>query len=207
MVFTSCPPKWMSSIIHCALGAFVSELTTPNFSLASAVNLVIDNRGVCSNNLVMIKEEIPPHQGKGVTMIYLKRAKRGCIEPRCYMAFLCICSDFFCYLSAPLCTVEPLNSHKPARQYVTTPLVTSLPCLGTGQDGDILAGVAWPDPRFTGYLFSCIVDNLTGLMWSANPIDFSLPRVWSEAVTIPPQINHVDLLTGGFPMSMNFKAS
>ena len=23
-----------------------------------------------------------------------------------------------------------------------------IPCLGTGQDGDILAGVAWPNPRF-----------------------------------------------------------
>ena len=60
---------------------------------------------------------------------------------------------------------------------------------GTGQDGNILAGIPWPDPRFSAYLFACFIDNLTGLMWSANPIDFSLPRVWSEAVTIPPQIN------------------
>jgi hypothetical protein len=44
-------------------------------------------------------------------------------------------------------------------------------CAGTGQDGDKLAGVAWPTPRFTNLdgttpvTGSVVVDQLTGLMW------------------------------------------
>jgi hypothetical protein len=44
-------------------------------------------------------------------------------------------------------------------------------CTGTGQDGEIRAGVQWPEPRFTvgtGAESDCITDNLTGLMWPKN---------------------------------------
>lgn len=44
---------------------------------------------------------------------------------------------------------------------------TVIPCAGTGQDGDIQAGVAWPNPRFT-VSGDCVTDNLTGLMWAKN---------------------------------------
>ena len=46
------------------------------------------------------------------------------------------------------------------------------PCTGTGQDGDIQAGVAWPSPRFTDNGNQTVTDNLTGLMWTkdANPL-------------------------------------
>ncbi|MBU0680656.1 MAG: DUF1566 domain-containing protein [Proteobacteria bacterium] len=49
-------------------------------------------------------------------------------------------------------------------------------CAGTGQDGDLLMGVAWPVPRFTDNSDGTVMDNLTGLMWmqNANCID-SLP--------------------------------
>ena len=40
-----------------------------------------------------------------------------------------------------------------------------IPCRGTGQDGEIVAGVAWPDPRFTDNGDGTVTDNLTGLMW------------------------------------------
>jgi hypothetical protein len=40
-----------------------------------------------------------------------------------------------------------------------------IPCAGTGQDGDIQAGVAWPDPRFRDNGDGTVTDNLTGLMW------------------------------------------
>ena len=40
-----------------------------------------------------------------------------------------------------------------------------IPCNGTGQDGEIQAGVPWPDPRFTDNVDGTITDNLTGLMW------------------------------------------
>lgn len=46
-----------------------------------------------------------------------------------------------------------------------------IPCPGTGQDGEYQMGVAWPNPRFTsgtGPEADCMVDHLTGLMWSKN---------------------------------------
>lgn len=46
-----------------------------------------------------------------------------------------------------------------------------IPCAGTGQDGELQKGVAWPSPRFTpaGTGDACMLDNLTGLMWMRNP--------------------------------------
>ncbi|MBF0565045.1 MAG: DUF1566 domain-containing protein [Nitrospirae bacterium] len=41
-------------------------------------------------------------------------------------------------------------------------------CAGTGQDGDIKAGVAWPTPRFTDNGDQTITDNLTGLIWAKD---------------------------------------
>lgn len=37
---------------------------------------------------------------------------------------------------------------------------------GTGQDGELQAGMAWPGPRFTDNGNRTITDNLTGLMWA-----------------------------------------
>ena len=54
-------------------------------------------------------------------------------------------------------------------------------CTGTGQDGDIRAGVAWPSFRFT-VSGDCVTDNLTGLMWSQ---DANLPGTdqnWLQAL-------------------------
>lgn len=47
----------------------------------------------------------------------------------------------------------------------------AISCAGTGQDGEMLAGVAWPGQRFTagtGAEADCVIDNLTGLMWAKN---------------------------------------
>lgn len=74
-------------------------------------------------------------------------------------------------------------------------------CAGTGQDGEIQAGVAWPNPRFmvtycdatgpcTNQSLDCdgnastdvVIDNLTGLMWTR---DGNLPngtKEWQEAL-------------------------
>lgn len=42
---------------------------------------------------------------------------------------------------------------------------TVIDCAGTGQDGDILPGVAWPNPRFVDNLDGTVTDMLTGLVW------------------------------------------
>lgn len=39
-------------------------------------------------------------------------------------------------------------------------------CAGTGQDGDLQSGVAWPNPRFTDNNDGTVTDNMTGLKWT-----------------------------------------
>lgn len=45
------------------------------------------------------------------------------------------------------------------------PFGQSIPCAGTGQDGELQAGVAWPNPRFTDNGDGTVTDNLTALIW------------------------------------------
>jgi len=62
---------------------------------------------------------------------------------------------------------------------------TVIVCTGTGQDGEIKAGVAWPSPRFvvgTGATAACVTDNLTGLMWVRAPS--AVQETWANALTI-----------------------
>ena len=60
-------------------------------------------------------------------------------------------------------------------------------CAGTGQDGDIRAGAAWPNPRFTNPDGSapidgdCVLDRLTGLIWTRNG-NLAGPVTWYEAI-------------------------
>lgn len=58
----------------------------------------------------------------------------------------------------------------------------SLPCAGTGQDGEIQAGIGWPNPRFTDNGDGTVTDNLTDLIWLKNAGCFT-DRVWSDALT------------------------
>ena len=55
-----------------------------------------------------------------------------------------------------------------------SPLGDVIDCAGTGQDGEIQAGVEWPNPRFTDNQDGTIKDNLTGLVWTR---DASMPTV------------------------------
>ena len=45
---------------------------------------------------------------------------------------------------------------------------TVITCTGTGQDGDQLKGVTWPNPRFTDNTDGTVTDNMTGLIWLKN---------------------------------------
>ena len=61
---------------------------------------------------------------------------------------------------------------------------TTIACAGTGQDGELLAGVAVPIPRFvvgSGAQAQCVTDRLTGLMWVQAP-DAPLTRIWVDAL-------------------------
>ncbi|MBI5050104.1 MAG: DUF1566 domain-containing protein, partial [Nitrospirae bacterium] len=67
--------------------------------------------------------------------------------------------------------------------YDTTGIEIS--CADTGQDGEIQAGVAWPNPRFTvgtGTEADCVTDNLTGLMWAKNGTLAGTRKNWNDAI-------------------------
>lgn len=61
-------------------------------------------------------------------------------------------------------------------------------CADTGQDGEIRAGVAWPDPRFVNNGDGTITDKLTGLIWAKDagtPTVGQCPggkKTWQEAL-------------------------
>ncbi len=52
-------------------------------------------------------------------------------------------------------------------------------CAGTGQDGDIQAGVAWPSQRFVDNGDGTVTDQLTGLMWIK---DETAQMTWQAAL-------------------------
>ena len=61
-------------------------------------------------------------------------------------------------------------------------------CAGTGQDGELKAGMAWPNPRFvTGPTADCITDTLTGLVWVRAPAFASY--TWYAALTYANNLN------------------
>jgi hypothetical protein len=56
-------------------------------------------------------------------------------------------------------------------------------CDGTGQDGEIQAGVAWPNPRFTDHGNSTVTDNLTGLIWAKDAnLSGYVKMTWQQAL-------------------------
>jgi len=82
---------------------------------------------------------------------------------------------------------------------------SAIDCAGTGQDGEIQAGVAWPSPRFTNNGDGTITDNLTGLMWlqNCNCIKTNYPdydtdgTAWDGAVTWQHALNFIKGVNDG----------
>jgi hypothetical protein len=52
---------------------------------------------------------------------------------------------------------------------------------GSGQDGDLRPGLAWPEPRFTDNGDGTVIDHLTDLVWLKNGNAFGW-RNWQEAL-------------------------
>ena len=127
---------------------------------------------------------MPTHQGKGVTMIYINRYKRGFRRFRPNFAFFGLLGLFMLFICTPGHS-GVIALPQTGQTVCYDSLGDIIPCLGTGQDGDILAGVAWPDPRFEIFNFACIIDNLTGLMWAKDSTSLVLPNGWDAAVIGP----------------------
>lgn len=56
-------------------------------------------------------------------------------------------------------------------------------CTNTGQDGDIQAGVKWPEPRFEDNGNGTITDHLTGLIWLKNANCGISTMYWYDSLT------------------------
>jgi hypothetical protein len=74
-------------------------------------------------------------------------------------------------------------------------------CTGTGEDGALLEGVAWPSARFTDNGDETITDNLTGLMWTQNanapgPVGCTtaVEMTWQNALNYAACLNTHDYL-------------
>jgi len=66
----------------------------------------------------------------------------------------------------------------------------ALPCLGTGQDGELRTGTPWPSPRFSWAdddAETGIADALTGLIWLPPKKLTTKPLTWGEAVALAAQ--------------------
>ena len=52
----------------------------------------------------------------------------------------------------------------------------------TGDDGELVKGVEWPNPRFTDNLDGTITDNLSGLIWLKDAACFG-KKIWNDALS------------------------
>ncbi|MEI6206916.1 MAG: DUF1566 domain-containing protein [Desulfuromonadales bacterium] len=67
--------------------------------------------------------------------------------------------------------------------------VAAISCAGTGQDGELQTGVAWPTPRFSVNANQTVTDNLTGLNWGKDANPAAGPKTWQEAVDYIKSLN------------------
>jgi hypothetical protein len=67
-------------------------------------------------------------------------------------------------------------------------------CDGTGEDGELRTGMAWPVPRFV-VSGDCVTDQLTGLMWAKNADLPGGTRTWQDALNYVASINTTATLT------------
>jgi hypothetical protein len=68
--------------------------------------------------------------------------------------------------------------------------------LATGDDGDLEAGVTWPNPRFTDNGDGTVTDNLTGLIWLQNTNCAGGFRNWTRALSDVAQLNADGTMNG-----------
>ena len=57
-----------------------------------------------------------------------------------------------------------------------------IPCLNSFKNGNVKAGAAWPEPRFSDHGYA-VLDHLTGLMWTKDASLTEFPLSWREALS------------------------
>jgi hypothetical protein len=66
----------------------------------------------------------------------------------------------------------------------------TIACVGTGQDGELQVGLAWPNPRFTVNADQTVTDNMTGLIWSNNGNLAATTKTWQQALDYIKSLNN-----------------
>jgi Protein of unknown function (DUF1566) len=84
---------------------------------------------------------------------------------------------------APVCSRPPAPVARTGQTTCYDLAGVVIACGGTGQDGDLLKGAVWPNPRFTDKGNGTVTDNLTGLVWLKNANCATInPATWSNAL-------------------------
>ena len=77
--------------------------------------------------------------------------------------------SFFIILSSSNSTVAgTINLPQTGQTKCYDTAGNQIPCARTGQDGEIQAGIAWPNSRFVDNGDGTLTDRLTGLVWTKN---------------------------------------
>ncbi|MEI6218161.1 MAG: DUF1566 domain-containing protein, partial [bacterium] len=72
---------------------------------------------------------------------------------------------------------------------------TAVVCSGTtGQDGELMTGVAWPSPRFSDNGDKTVTDNLTGLNWTRDGNPAAVAYTWQQALNYINTLNSENYL-------------
>lgn len=71
---------------------------------------------------------------------------------------------------------------------------STISCVLTGQDGEIQAGVAWPNPRFADNGDQSVTDKLTGLIWAKDANPAASTKTWQEALDYIKALNNSNYL-------------
>jgi hypothetical protein len=99
----------------------------------------------------------------------------------------------FCLLTSPFTLQNAIAADPPAPVAQTGQNIcyaasgVAIPCTGTGQDGELEYGVAWPEPRFVPNADKTMTDNLTGLIWSNDSI--IVYKDWQSALDYVKNLN------------------
>jgi len=78
--------------------------------------------------------------------------------------------------------VQDANSKLNSNDQALVPKSGQTTSYATGDDGDLEAGLAWPNPRFTDNGDGTVTDNLTGLIWLKNANCYGV-RTWANSLT------------------------
>jgi hypothetical protein len=66
-----------------------------------------------------------------------------------------------------------------------------LDCAGSGHDAEVMAGAAWPKPRFAGQGGE-VLDHLTGLVWRERADLGDGPVAWDAAIALVRELSQAD---------------